>query len=70
MLYSVLMPGAEVADGATVEYAMLGENVRIGEGAKVGNEPDGSEEWTVATVGPGAKVEAGQVVPASAMIYA
>ena len=70
VLYSVLMPGAEVADGATVEYAMLGENVRIGEGAKVGNEPDGSEEWTVATVGPGAKVEAGQVVPAAAMIYA
>ena len=34
-----------------------------------GTEPDGSESWGVATVGPNVAVGAGVQVPASAMIY-
>ena len=66
--YSVLMPGAVVEDGAVVRYAILGENTVVKSGAVVGSEPDGSEDWSVATVGPGVTVGSGKVVPAGAMI--
>lgn len=67
--YSILMPGAEVGPGAVVEYAIIGENTKIQAGARVGTQPDGSEDWGVATVGPGIVVGPGAVVPAGAMIY-
>ena len=67
--YSILMPGAEVGPGAVVEYAIIGENTKIQAGTHVGTQPDGSEDWGVATVGPGITVAPGAVVPAGAMIY-
>ncbi len=69
VLYSVLMPGAVVEAGAVVRYAMLGENVVVKAGASVGSEPDGSDNWGVATIGPGVTVRSGAAVPAGAMIY-
>ena len=67
--YSVLMPGAVIEEGASVRYAIIGENAVIGKGAVVGTEPDGSEGWGVATVGPDLNIRPGAVVPANAMIY-
>ena len=67
--YSVLMPGAVVEDGAVVKYAMLGENVVVKSGAVVGTDPDGSDNWGVATVGPDVTVGSGAVIAPNAMIY-
>lgn len=67
--YSVLMPGAHIGEGAVVEYAIIGEHAVIEAGARVGTKPDGSEEWSVATVGPNITIGAGAEVPAGAMIY-
>ena len=67
--YSVLMPGAKVEPGAVVRYSIVGENSVVGRGATVGTRPDGSAEWSVATVGPNVVVGAGAEVPAGAMIY-
>lgn len=67
--YSILMPGAEIGPGAVVEYAIIGENTKILAGAHVGTQPDGGEDWGVATVGPGISVAPGTTVPAGAMIY-
>ncbi len=69
VLYSVLMPGAAVEEGATVEYAIIGENTVVGAGAHVGEAPDGTDEWGVATCGPNIKIRAGASVGAGAMIY-
>ena len=59
----------EVEAGAVVRYAMLGENVVVKAGATVGTEPDGSDNWGVATVGPNVTVRSVAAVPAGAMIY-
>ena len=69
VLYSVLMPGAQVREGAVVEYAIIGENTVVGKGAHIGQAPDGSEAWGVATCGPNIKIRDGASVPAGAMIY-
>ena len=69
VVYSILMPGAAVEHGAEVKYAIIGENTVVHAGAKVGSEPDGSEEWNVATCGPGVEIGAGAVIKAGAMIY-
>ena len=69
VLYSVLMPGAQVRDGAVVEYAIIGENTVVGENAHVGAAPDGSEGWGVATCGPDITIRDGATVPAAGMIY-
>ena len=68
VLYSVLMNGAVVEAGATVEYAIIGENAVVRAGAHVGAAPDGSEGWSVATIGPDVEVRPGASVPAGAMI--
>ena len=67
--YSVLMPGVVVEKGADVRFAILGENAVIGEGAVVGQTPDGSESWGVATCGPDIAIAPGAHVAAGAMIY-
>ena len=69
VLYSVLMPGAQVREGAVVEYAIIGENTVVGKGAHIGQAPDGSEAWGVATCGPNINIRDGASVPAGAMIY-
>ena len=67
--YSILHPGVVVEPGAVVEYAILGEGTVVGAGAHVGAQPDGTDAWCVATVGPDVAVPAGATVPAGAMIY-
>ena len=69
VLYSILHPGVVVEPGAVVEYAILGEGTVVGAGAHVGAQPDGTDDWCVATVGPDVAVPAGATVPAAAMIY-
>ena len=69
VIYSVVMPGTVIKAGATVEYAIIGENSVIEAGATVGTAPDGSETWSVATLGPNVNIAPGSVVPAAAMIY-
>ena len=69
VLYSVLMPGAVIEEGAQVEYAIIGENTVIHAGAHIGNAPDGTDKWGVATIGPNVEVQEDAVIPASAMIY-
>ena len=67
--YSVLMPGAVVEKGARLRFAIVGEDARIQAGAEVGAQPDGSEDWGVATVGPGITVGPGACVKPGAMLY-
>ena len=62
------MNGAVVEAGATVEYAIIGENAVVRAGAHVGAAPDGSEGWSVATIGPDVEVRPGASVGAGAMI--
>ena len=69
IIYSVLMPGAVVEDGATVEYAIVGENTVVHKNAHVGAPPDGTDAWGVATCGPDIEIREGAQVPAGAMIY-
>ncbi|MCI6488314.1 MAG: glucose-1-phosphate adenylyltransferase [Candidatus Limivicinus sp.] len=69
IIYSVLMPGAVVEEGATVEYAIVGENTVIHKDAHVGAPPDGTDAWGVATCGPNIEIREGAQVPAGAMIY-
>ena len=69
VLYSVLMPGVTVKAGATVQYAIVGENTVISENAVVGNPPDGSDDWGVATCGPEICIKEGARIPAGAMVY-
>lgn len=69
VLYSVLMPGTVIKSGAVVEYAIIGENTVVGEGAHIGAPPDGSDNWGVATCGPGITIAPGAAVPFGSMIY-
>ncbi len=67
---SILMPGAVVRKGDKVHYAILAEDVEIGEGAHVGVKPEEAsnlEKWGIAVVASGVKVGKGAVVPAKAM---
>lgn len=67
--YSILHPGVVIEPGAVVEYAIIGEGTVVGAGAHIGAQPDGTDGWGVATVGPDTAVPAGATVPAGAMIY-
>ena len=67
--YSILHPGVVIEPGAVVEYAIIGEGAVVGAGAHIGAQPDGTDGWGVATVGPDTAVPAGGTVPAGAMIY-
>ncbi len=70
---SILMPGAHVRKNAKVQYAIVAENVDIGEGAVVGERPEDMEnldDWGVAVVAQDVKIGAGATVKAKAMIDA
>ena len=70
---SILMPGAIVRKGAKVQYAIVAENVDIGENAVVGERPEDManlDDWGVAVVAQDVKVYAGAKVSAKAMIDA
>lgn len=67
--YSVLMPKVKIMPGAKVKYSIIGEGSVIAEGAVVGSEPDGSEDWGLATVGPGLKIGKNVVIKPASMLY-
>ncbi len=70
---SILMPGAHVRKNAKVQYAIVAENVDIGEGAVVGERPEDMEnldDWGVAVVAQDVKIGARATVKAKAMIDA
>ena len=62
---SVLSQAVVVEEGAVVRYAILGENCRIGAGAKVGDDPESTDpdRWGLAVLGPGTVIEGGRVIP-------
>ena len=65
------MPGTVVRRGAKVQYAILAENVEIGENAQVGESPETCADlrkWGVAVVASGIHISAGAQVPAKAMV--
>ncbi len=66
--YSILMPGAVVKKGAVVEYAIVAERSTIGQGAHVGADKSGSEDWGIAVVAQDITVGDGAVVEPAAMI--
>ena len=68
---SIIMPGARIEEGAQVQYAIVAENSVVGANAVVGQRPEdmeNKEDWGVAVIGPGCKLDAGSVVPPKAMI--
>ena len=68
---SIIMPGAKICSGASVQYAIIAENTVIGSDAKVGERPENMEDkdaWGVAVVGAGLTVGKKAVVPPKAMI--
>ena len=69
--YSVLMPGVRVESGAVVEYAILGEQCRIGPGCHVGGSPEaaGQEQRKRLTVlAPGCTVAGGEEIAPGTML--
>ncbi len=70
---SILMPGAHIKKNAKIQYAIIAENVEIGENAVVGERPEemeNLEDWGVAVVANNVKVYDGAKVKAKAMIDA
>jgi glucose-1-phosphate adenylyltransferase len=68
--YSVVMPGAKMLPGATVEYAILAEDVVVGAGAHVGSDQVYDDpNKKVAVVGKGVEIAAGAQIEAGAMLY-
>ena len=68
---SIIMPGACVRRGAKVQYAILAENVEVGENAVIGTRPEDCsdlDDWGVAVVAEGVHIPPEQVIPAKAMI--
>ena len=66
--YSILMPGTVVKKGAVVEYAIVAEESVIGENARVGAFPDGSEDWGIAVIAQHLSIGPSAVVSPKAMI--
>ena len=63
---SVIMGNAVIGKDAQVRFAILDENVSVGEGARVGESRETAEDVTV--IGMGVGVPAGTVVPGGQMI--
>ena len=69
--YSVLMPGVHVKRGALVQYAILGEDCRIGRDCRVGGTPENAAPgaaWGLTVLGPGCQVAQGRQVAAGTML--
>ena len=66
----MLLPGTKVADGAVVEYAILGENCSIGANSHVGAAPGTADydTWGLTVLAPNCQVAAEQTVPAGIML--
>ena len=61
---SVVMPNAVVRRGSELKYAIIGEDVEIGQNARVGDAPEyyDKKDWGIAVVGKGKKVAQNQTV--------
>ena len=59
-----------VRAGAVVEYAIVGQNVTIGENCRVGAAPEQADPlaWGLAVLAPGCALEAGTTVPPKTML--
>ena len=59
MSYSVLFPGVTVEPGAVVEYAILGEDCRIGRNCCLGGTPEETapDPWGLTVLAPGCVLE-------------
>lgn len=70
---SIVMPGAVIEEGASVQYAIIGENVVIGKDASIGARPEDMqdlENWGVAVVGANCVIPAGATIAPKEMIDA
>lgn len=68
---SLIMPGAKICSGASVQYAIIAENTVVESGARVGERPENIEDlsqWGVAVVGADLTVGKNAVVKPKAMI--
>ncbi len=68
--YSLVMPGAVIKKGADVKYSIIAENVTVGEGAKIGEDPQATEngDWGITVIGDGINVGKNAVISAKKMI--
>jgi glucose-1-phosphate adenylyltransferase len=69
--YSLVMPGAVIKKGAHVQYAIVAENVKVCDGATVGENPQmvqNRDDWGIAVVGAGVKVGKKATIKAKSMI--
>ncbi len=69
---SIIMPGAHIKRGATVEYSIVAENVVVENNAVIGERPENvqdKDKWGVAVIGDGVVVGENAVVKAKAMVY-
>lgn len=62
--HSVIMPGAHIGRESVVEYAILGENVRVGRGVHIGGtrEKYSHDGFGIAVVGRGKTIPDGTVI--------
>ena len=61
------MYGSVVGEGATVEYSILDENVKVGKNAVIGKAR--SDETKITVVGQGNRIPDGAVIADGEMIY-
>jgi len=59
-----------VKKGAVVQYAILGENSQVAEGAKVGGDPADCEPdtWGITVLGPGCAIAEDEIVAPKTML--
>ena len=69
---AVILGGdTEIKEGATVEYAIVGENTVVEKGARIGARPETVEnrdDWGIAVVGHKVTIAEGQVVGPKQMV--
>ena len=67
---SVLMPGCEIGEGAVIEYAIIGEDAKIGKNAHVGAIPEGDNKPEITTCGPDCRIPNGTLIAPGSMVFA
>ena len=67
---SVLMPGCEIGEGAVIEYAIIGEDTKIGKNARVGAAPEADSKPEITTCGPDCRIPNGTLIASGAMVFA
>jgi len=66
--YSILMPGTVIEDGASVEFAIVAENVTIGRNARVGSSEIDPEGKRITVIGSDQSVAEDTVVEPGSML--